>query len=97
MLPAESAKQLWEAAVRVVRGFKHSSGHPLGFLHEAISEEACCDDCVVVGPDRAVVLAGGVVGTHVPCQGAHAPGAEHLRAHQMLHHLRGLVLIDEAK
>ena len=45
---------------------------------------------------RAVVVARRVVSAHVAGEGPDAPTAEHLRRHEVLGHLRSLVLIHEA-
>ena len=48
-------------------------------------------------PHRPAVVADRVVAATLARQGAEAPSGEHRRRHQCLHHLMGLVLVDDAR
>ena len=63
-LPWESAEQFGEPVLEVARGVQDGDRDTLRVAGESVAHEACGAQRVVVGPDRAFVVAHGVVGGH---------------------------------
>ncbi len=82
----ETAQQLRKATVVGGGGVEDGGRHPLGGLNQPVTHEAAGDDGVVVGPDRAVVIAERVVGAHRRRQRPDARAADHLGGQEMLGH-----------
>ena len=61
VVAAEAAEQLGQAVVEVGGRVEQALDDPVGLVHEPVAHEAGGDDGVVVGPDRADVVADRVV------------------------------------
>src|SRR5260370_36124064 len=70
--------------------------HAWGLPDEAVTHQPGRADRVVVRPDRAVVVAHRVVGSHRCGQRADAPATEHLRGHQVPRNRVRLAFVDDA-
>jgi sugar phosphate isomerase/epimerase len=75
----KAAEKLRKLPAKVLGGVEQSARHPAGFLHEAVPHESCGGERGVVWPHGTVVVADGVVRSHVRAQGPDAPAGEHFR------------------
>ena len=79
----EARERLRKPVAREGGRLQLRQGDPVRLVAEACPRESECDDCVVVRPDRADVVADRVVAAIVGRQRADAPAREHRVRHEL--------------
>jgi hypothetical protein len=75
--------------------FSEGRRQPLGLMRESISSKPFQDQRIVMGPDRTVVVAHGVIGLLGVSQGAESQTAEYRWIHQMIPNALGLLGVED--
>src|SRR4030095_11689678 len=85
-LARKTAEELRQPAqIDVDRCFEQPLKDSRRLLREPVAHEACGDHCIIVRPDRAVVIAHRVVANLSGRDGPDAPARKRDRTHQLLH------------
>ena len=97
VLAGETAEQLGQAQVREpLRRFDQPAGQQVRAIGRAARLQTGGDQCVVMRPDRARVVADRVVADLARRERADPPAREHVRGEQALGHDRGSRVRDDA-
>src|SRR5664279_6001139 len=75
---------------------EEASRNALCLVYEAVPTQAGYAECSVMRPDRAVVIADGVVGGHGRRKGSDSPPGEHLIGHEVRRDASGLVGVGDS-